>query len=281
MLDELMTSPIAWLVLAVISVVSLGYAICCQILNKERKEITYAQKTNTLIYNQKKSFEKINVFYEEKPIENLYVSKIAIWNSGNRVLKESDFVKDNFLEIALGDNCSILESNIITKTEESNSFKLTKTDDREIIVNFDYAEKNDGIVLQMIHTGIKNDINLSCKIVGGKPLKNFSKEKRNPYSLYIRKKILRSDIILFLASTCYFILGVVSLIYGIHKIYNPPIFNQKTVEELQKASFDSAILNIILGGVCLLLSLFMFYTIKKYYFGIPTKLRKAYYGEVE
>ena len=281
-----MNNPIAWLILSIVTVLAFIYAIYTQITNKERKELTYAQKTDTLIYNQEKSFEKISVFYEDKPIENLYVSRIAIWNSGNRVLKESDFVKDNLLEISLEDSCNILESNIIMNTEKTNAFKLSRTNNRKIIVNFDYAEKNDGIVIQMIHTGEKNDINLSCKIIGGQPIKKYSKEKNGLHNSRKKRgiisRIISSKIYTLLTCVFYLLFSIFMIVLGILQINNPQSINQKTVEELQKTNSEAAILLLITGIVILLGTLYLLYIlIKKNYLGMPAKLRKTYNEEGE
>jgi hypothetical protein len=282
-LENLTTNPIAWLILSLVTVLSFVYAIYTQITNKERKELTYAQKTDTLIYNKEKSFEKISVFYDDKPIENLYVSKIAIWNSGNRVLKKADFVKNKLLKISLEDNCDILESNIIMKTEETNAFKLSPKDDKEILVDFDYAEKDDGIVLQLIHTGEKNDINLSCKIIEGQPIKKYSKEnsglhkKRDTIT-----KILFGKIFNFLMCIFYLLFSAFMMTVGIWGINNPQSINQKTVEELQKTNFQSAISLIVTGIIILLSTLYLIYNLtKKNYLGMPAKLRKVYNEEEE
>lgn len=286
MLEKLMNNPIAWLILSIVTVLAFIYAIYTQITNKERKELTYAQKTDTLIYNQEKSFEKISVFYEDKPIENLYVSRIAIWNSGNRVLKESDFVKDNLLEISLEDSCNILESNIIMNTEKTNAFKLSRTNNRKIIVNFDYAEKNDGIVIQMIHTGEKNDINLSCKIIGGQPIKKYSKEKNDLHNSRKKRgiisRIIFSKLYTLLGCILYSLLSVFMIVLGIWQINNPQSINQKTVEELQKTNSESAILFIVTGIILFFMTIVLFHLVlKKNYLGMPPKLRKAYNDEGE
>jgi hypothetical protein len=276
-----MNNPVTSAILAMVGILGFAFAIYSHIINKEHKELTYASKTNSLIHNQEKSFKKISVFYGDKSIENLYVSKIAIWNSGNKVLKETDFVKDLNLAITLEEGCEILETNIINYTEKTNAFNAVQTDNRKLTINFDYAEKKDGIVLQVIHTGLKNDINLSCKIIGGQPLKEYSKEK---YGLSKKKntfsKTFFGKLLSILMCVLYSILSVLMIFIGVWQIINPQNINPKTVEELHKNNSEINISFLITGIIFLLFTLFFFYTfIKKNYLGMPSKLKKAYEEE--
>ena len=282
MLEKLMNNPIAWAILSTVTILAFIYAIYTQITNKECKRLTYAQKTNTLIHNQEKSFKKISVFYEDKPIENLYVSKIAIWNSGNRVLKgETDFVNDHHLDITLEEDCEILETNIINYTEKTNAFNASQIDNSKLTINFDYAEKNDGIVLQVIHTGLKNDINLSCKIIGGQPLKEYSKEK---HGLNKKKntisKINSNKQSPLLVGITYFLISAMGIFLGIWRINHPQKIIPKTAEELQTQNLHILYFFIILGIFLLLSSIYIIYhEFKSNYWGMPSKLKKAYEEE--
>ena len=281
MLTSLMNNPIAWLILALVTVASLIFAIFSHITNKERKEITYAKITNTLIYNQKKSFEKLKVFYEEKPIDNLYVSRIAIWNSGNRVLKETDFVKDNSLRINLENESEILEATIIKETENTNKFTISQNNAKQLDINFDYVDKKDGVILQVIYTGKKRDLKISCKIMGGEPIKEFTNESFYEKGIVtiIRNKKIRiryfvSNIVLL------FIAGIMMMVFGIKDYYFPKKINN-TFEALQKNKNDSFI-GIIGGLFIILLTIFLLcFIFKRNYYGIPSKIRKSLFDEGE
>lgn len=57
MIKELMNNPWAWGVLSVITILSFLYAVYCQQKNKEKKEISYAQKSTVLVQNKKASIK--------------------------------------------------------------------------------------------------------------------------------------------------------------------------------------------------------------------------------
>ena len=56
MLKDLMNNPIAWLILALVTIGSLVYAIYCQKANKERKEISYLLHSEQLILKERALF---------------------------------------------------------------------------------------------------------------------------------------------------------------------------------------------------------------------------------
>ena len=173
MLEQLKDNPYAWAVLSLVAILSLVYAIICQHKNKKKIELTYVVKSNELIQNSKCNFEKLAIFYDGKSIDNLCISKIAIWNSGNTLLNKSDIVDGKELTISTSKENMILEINIISKTEDTNNFSIISVDEQTKIINFDYADIKDGITIQAIHTGGSKDIDISCKIKGGRPLKTF------------------------------------------------------------------------------------------------------------
>ena len=280
MFQYLMNNPIAWGILSIITIVSLVYAIICQQKNKERKELSFAKKSNVLVHNQKSKFEKLSLFYDNTKIDNLCVSKIAIWNSGNRVLQSSDIVTENELKLYVGIYNEILETSIITETETSNKFDINMLDKNTIKVTFDYVETNDGIVVQIIHTGIKDDVKLSCKIKGGKPLKQYIKDEK----IFKVIKVLRMNFIekinLFssiLIGMTYFFMGCFMIFAGIWKKIHPEDISLRMLDATNASNNEGANVAIVCGIVILFGSLFIISSmVKILYIGMPSKLRKYY-----
>lgn len=91
-------------------------------------------------------------------------------------MKETDFVTDNSLRINFENESEILEATIIKESEKTNKFIISQKEVKQLDINFDYVDKKDGVILQVIHTGKKSDLKISCKIMGGKPIKEFSNE---------------------------------------------------------------------------------------------------------
>ena len=99
---------------------------------------------------------------------------MAIWNSGNITINNTDIVKTRELTFATDEENVILDAEILGVSEETNKFSLLFIDNKTVKLIFDYLDKKDGIVIQIIHTGLSENLLLSCKIKGGLPLKQFN-----------------------------------------------------------------------------------------------------------
>lgn len=171
-LTTLMDNPYVWAILAVISIGSFLYAIRCQYANKERKEFSCVKTANIMVLKKKAVFEKLSIMYDGQDVEDLCVTKLTIWNSGNRTINANDMVASRELTISTNDCCKILDAEIVKISETTNKFRISFAGPNVVKVSFDYADKNDGVVVQVIHTGLDDDIQVDCKIKGGLPLKN-------------------------------------------------------------------------------------------------------------
>ena len=103
-LEELMTNPYAWLILAVCTIFGAIYSFYASAKGKEKKEISYTINTYEIVRSGKNIIPEFEVLYRRKPVSNLTVSRIVIWNSGNRMLKSEDIVDVKPLSIISNDD---------------------------------------------------------------------------------------------------------------------------------------------------------------------------------
>lgn len=280
MLTKLMGSPISWTILSLITIFSLLYAIYCQHKNKERKEFSYFLKSSTLIERKKSKFEKLSITYNEQEIEDLCVSRFTIWNSGNRTLNRTDIVESRELSIcASGDN-DILDVELIACSETTNEFSIELVDHHCAKITFEYADKLDGVVVQIIHTGTTQDLSIDCKIKGGNPIKELVNEAV-PKTL---KKVLsprKAEKVAVIASIALIATTIIATVFYAISIFNPHLQNAlfstpaSTIDSTQKQQTYT----IIMASMFLLYSVMtcILYTpaIKRYFkVGIPKALKK-------
>lgn len=177
MLEKLMTSPVAWAVLAASTLISVVLAIVFYLKTKEKKILTYCHRSSSLIRRKKRKFEKLSITYAGEQIDNLSVSRFTIWNSGNKTLNKDDIVATKEVTItALGEN-KILDAELILCSEETNKFSVAITDEHTVKVLFDYIDKREGAVVQILHTGTHDTLSIDYKIKGGLPIKKFINER--------------------------------------------------------------------------------------------------------
>src|SRR5690606_31847161 len=109
--------------------------------SKSKKEILYEITSFNLInknLNQKVS--ELKVLYKEKDIRYLTISKLAIWNSGNSTILETEIPIDNKIQINICNNYEILEYELIQNEDIDSKLSISKIDEKNLEINFKFLE---------------------------------------------------------------------------------------------------------------------------------------------
>lgn len=276
MLEKLMQSPVAWAILSMITIISLVIAIYSLFATTKKKEISYDEKSYSIVRKGKNMLKDFELLYKGNEIPNITVTQYAIWNSGNQLLSKADFVADQPLRVFGKEDAQILDAYILTESEESNKFSL-KISENTVWLDFDYVAVNEGIVLQVIHTDSNKNLFVAGKIKGGKPLKE--KNPRLPWFPYktIEKMSKSKNVACIALAMCIFILatGVVSLLCGtgviapngkIAKFFFPTAYGPSMQDRVA-----AGIAYILIGSLETLM--FIYLLIRIFKIGIPSKLR--------
>ena len=279
MLEKLMNSPIAWTVLSLIAIAGFVYAIVCQCINKEKKEFSYSLKINHLIRKKKSKFEKLHVAYEGQEIENLCISKFAIWNSGNRTLNDVDMVGTKELTIYALNESKILDYELVLSSEKTNNFSIQRIDEHTIKIFFKYVDKKDGIIVQVIHTGYEEDIQIDCKIKGGKPIRNTDNEtvSNTIKNISNRIRFLEKPILILVGImiSITILMSIVSVIAIFDINLQRLLFSPN--QSLQDCRAISITLAIVFGKYSLIMLILYISLIKRRFgIGIPSVLKKDF-----
>ena len=176
MLKELMQNQYAWAILSICTVGSLLFAIYTWIKGADKKELSYFHVSHAITRGGKNLIPAIKITYNDMEITNLTSTKLAIWNSGNRVVNRSDVVVGREVCIGAPDSVGILYVEIIAESDVTNKFELSNTSPNTQKISFEYIDKHEGVVLQIFHTGNHDDISVDCKIKGGKSVKSVSQK---------------------------------------------------------------------------------------------------------
>jgi len=148
-----------WLNIIFILLALLG--IFLTIKSKKSKKPIYRTRTINLIKENIGKMKSVDILYHGDKIENLSVSKIAIWNAGKETINDTDITKNKF-RIEIDEKYKILEYELIPQKNPANNFKLIKTSDNVLEINFDYFDYEEGIIVQIYHTATTGD-SLSVK----------------------------------------------------------------------------------------------------------------------
>lgn len=199
MIEKLMENPYAWLFLSALTIFFGLFSIYTWIKSKKKKEISYRDTSYIVVKTGKNNISKMSILYDNIDVPDISITKYAIWNSGNQILREDDIVSPQLIEVLSENECKILDAQIIGETDESNKFISHLKGHEKATICFDYIAPNDGCVLQLLHTGNCSDIAISCKIKGGKKLKHINEEqKSNVFLKFVNPKTFMAIYIIVL-----------------------------------------------------------------------------------
>lgn len=174
MFEAIKNNNIIWIVLSLCTVGSMAYAVFTRIKDKKRKQFTYAIKSNHIIQNSVAKIDKLDLRFNGKRIDDLSITRIVIWNSQKKEIRDNDMVSDYDLSVTIDDDFEILDAKILFEKEPANKFTIKNLQSKKINLGFEYVDKKEGVVLQIIHTGKARNLKVDCKIKGGDPIKEYT-----------------------------------------------------------------------------------------------------------
>lgn len=271
MLKQLVDFLFGDLFLWVLTIFSTFFAVYTWIKGKERKELTYSYTSNAIIRGGEKQNPAIKVEYNGIEVNDLTSTKIAIWNSGNKVLNKSDMVVEKELTISVDEGKRILAVEIITQSDETNKFVLTYATENTQSISFDYVDVQEGAVLQVFHDGYNDAIRVDGKIKGGKPIKwnNYNqKELRKTTNDRLGKYIS-------LAAIFPCVILVVMTIFTLSLIWIPSFGEWVKANQQTPSIYENIFMTVfVVLANCVVLPMTVYMVQREYHLSVPTKLRK-------
>jgi hypothetical protein len=97
----------------------------------------------------------IKILFNNAAVPRVVVTQLAVWNTGNTVVKGKEIVESDPLTIRLEDGATILDAQRVSATQEVNDFRIRvpEHDRSRAFLEFDYLNSRDGAKFQIIHTG--------------------------------------------------------------------------------------------------------------------------------
>lgn len=148
---------------------------------KSTKELYYEITSFNIIgKNIKKKISDIQISYKDNKVKYLTISKIAIWNSGNKTVWENEIPENNKIRISICKSYDILECEIIQNDDLDSNLTLKRIDNKNLELNFKFIEPKKGFILKIIHTSItSNDLIVKGRIIGGSEIRRINDIGRN------------------------------------------------------------------------------------------------------
>lgn len=181
-LNLLNNTPWLNFVYVILTIVSIILAIIFYFRSRRLRKPAFAIRNVNLIKDKIKKIELVEILFQKQHIDNLSIARIAIWNDGDETIRHEDVALVDPIRIETIGNVEILEAKIVYEKQEANKFILDiDSSKKKLIINFDYFDRNEGIILQIFHTGQTED-ELS---VNG-TIKGFGKIQKIPGPLFLK-----------------------------------------------------------------------------------------------
>ena len=255
-----MTNPYAWAFLGACTIFSVVFGIWQWNKSKRKKELSCYKNSYTIVKGGKSLLPDLELKYKNEQIQELVITKYAIWNSGNEVLQGSDVVELKPLQVSCnGEKTRILDVKILQESDDTNQFVIADVDKEHARIEFDYADPKDGIVIQIMHTGEAQDIIVESKIKGRKNVKILKKDKNSKYNKYEDNTMVIGLGILIFIMLFFMLLAIFVSVMSM---------GQK---------FWESLISAIGSAACVLTMVGTYYKLIKdvYYINIPSGLRKS------
>jgi hypothetical protein len=158
------------LIFLILAIVSIIVSVTLYFRSRKEKILVYMTKSFNLIHNSVVRIPGLSVKYEDNNIDNLTLTKIAFWNKGKGTINNVDIAPTDKLSIFPAEDVKILSATITYKSRDSNNYYLDKVENK-IIVNFDYIDFHQGVIVNIYHTGKDNNsIIIKGTVIGGRDI---------------------------------------------------------------------------------------------------------------
>lgn len=160
--------------------------------SKKSKKPTYSLRTFNLIKEKINKIDSVEIQYHSNKIDNLSITKIAIWNNGKETISSTDVAQNNPFLVIIEESFSILDCDILFEKNPANGFSINKLNSNKVEIKFDYFDFNEGIIIQLYHTATEEDkITVVGSFKGTKAIeRNSTSRTIFPDSFY---KILKNN----------------------------------------------------------------------------------------
>ena len=123
---------------------------------REGTRVAWSVRGQNLVANYGEAVSDLSITFAGESVENLTVSKIAIWNAGTDTINSTDLVEGDLLRIVAETDARLLNVSVIQENNPPNEVRLDiAADQHSAVVDFRFLDSGNGIVAQVFHTGVR------------------------------------------------------------------------------------------------------------------------------
>lgn len=152
------------------SFLGLIIAIIVPIIQRKRKQLYYTVSTTQLVNENISHIKDIEILFCGKQVNQLSVTNMKVWNSGNVLITNEDMYHNHKLQVLpqATSEYTILDVDIISQSTDTIQCTINSDPEKATII-FQAFEKKDYVSFNVYHTGDENvKFVLNGKIKEGK-----------------------------------------------------------------------------------------------------------------
>jgi hypothetical protein len=252
-----MDGLINWLTIGgfVATVVSLGLAIYFYFKSQRNREPCWAIRTRTLVEERSSKFIGLEISYRGVPVETLSVSRALFWNNGAETINSVDITAGNPLRWKAKNGVKILDATLLSANNDANQFaEPAVVNEDEVPILFDYIDRDQGALYQIVHTGTGNwSIALMGTIKGAKQLRHVDPDENIVTMLTGLMGSRASRVARYVLATLFAIVALFSLMGGVFIAWSQSqglIFDIRTGARVGWEAWPVALVSIGGGLMC-------------------------------
>jgi hypothetical protein len=156
----LASTSVFLLVTGLASIIGVGLAIYFGIKGRRFKGLGYCLKSTSFVRDYQSKIPELELLYKGKKVRNVTLTRLVVWNVGTETIHQTDIAKADPLRIKVSSPVTMLNWEMVPPLREPNVPKLlaSHAHDRDLELSFDFLDKNDGIVIDLLHTGRAEDV---------------------------------------------------------------------------------------------------------------------------
>ncbi|MCF7838332.1 MAG: hypothetical protein K9N49_06850 [Candidatus Marinimicrobia bacterium] len=169
---DIVESPYFTLALAGIAILGLLLTIVFYRKSRRRKLPLFEIARRTLIQNRTPLITGLSVHFKGQEQNVITVAHVWFWNQGDDTINASDIASANPVAISVARGVDLLDVQIIKVVDKANRCEIGEPEQEDdgsflIPLRFDYLDKGDGLVVQIVHNGeTRHHVTVTGKIKG-------------------------------------------------------------------------------------------------------------------
>ncbi len=194
------------------------------------------------IFDQKKyKIPEFNMTYDNSLVKNLSATTFCIINYGNKTISKEDIPKLGGLKICFPESSKILKFQELYIKNTTNNFSVSKIDEKNLEIKFDFMDRYDGIIIRVFHE--EKDVFVLANVECHGYVKDSGKILRVSFKSYNTVE----DIVENIRSFFYTFIYLVGCVYFIIQLTNGSKYELGTVIFL-----TTSIIFSFLGGIVMM-----------------------------